>query len=571
MRTFDVKSLGEAVFDSGGATPADVAIIVPLYNYEDYIIDCLKSIADQTLDRLSIVVVDDCSTDAGPALAVDFLKKHSARFRSARVVRHKRNLGPSMARNSGLAWSAESLLFMLDADNRIRPPALTRLKSALDVDGADFAYSQLFMFGIEAGVGDADIWHVDRLRYGNKIDGMAMIRRSALIKAGGYAVLADDHGLEDYDLWCRFFTLGMRGVFVPELLCEYRRHGQSRQDTAANKNLGTLIPQIALRHPEIFDREARIAAADEDLSISIPLNYKLKLKSAPTIVVVIHIFYPTLTDELLGYIENIPFEVDLYISTDNLEKKLYIEERMQKFGGRTEVRVTLQQGRDIAPRLIGFRDVFDRYEYVLLLHSKVSSHAHSLQNWRAHLLGNLIGSRKVVESIFEIFDELPEVGIIAAQHFEGVRQWLGWGENFEFCEALAARFGADLKVNGFLDYPSGSMLWARSAALRPFFDARLVLEDFAPDDVGRQIDGTMAHAVERLFFVAAEKAGFSWIKVAQPHLFERRDTIKQIHNPAELHKFVARQKKILRPQASATPNHAVSQEYGARQQINETI
>jgi hypothetical protein len=143
---------------------------------------------------------------------------------------------------------------------------------------------------------------------------------------------------------------------------------------------------------------------------------------------------------------------------------------------------------------------------------------------------------------------------------------------FELCEALAARFGADLKVNGFLDYPSGSMLWARSAALRPFFDARLVLEDFAADDVGRQIDGTMAHAVERLFFVAAEKAGFSWIKVAQPYLFERRDTIKQIHDPAELHKFVARQKKILPPQASATPNiHAVLQEYGAPQQINETI
>jgi CDP-glycerol glycerophosphotransferase len=117
MRTFDVKFLGEAVFDSGGAAPADVGVIVPLYNCEDYIIDCRKSVVDQTLDRLPIVVVDDCSTDAGPALAGDFLKKHSARFCSVRIVRRKRNLGPSMARNGGLAWSVEPLLFMLDADN----------------------------------------------------------------------------------------------------------------------------------------------------------------------------------------------------------------------------------------------------------------------------------------------------------------------------------------------------------------------------------------------------------------------------------------------------------------------
>ena len=168
-----------------------------------------------------------------------------------------------------------------------------------------------------------------------------------------------------------------------------------------------------------------------------------------------------------------------------------------------------------------------------------------LKDWGRYLFESLLGSRSVVESIFAIFDEAPEVGLIAAQHFEPVRKNLGWGENFELCEALAGRFGVDLKADGFLDFPSGSMLWARTASLRPFFDAGLVLEDFAPDHVGRQIDGTMAHAIERLFFFAAESAGFSWIKVAQPHLFEGQDTIKRISDPAELHQFVARQRRLL--------------------------
>jgi lipopolysaccharide biosynthesis protein len=162
----------------------------------------------------------------------------------------------------------------------------------------------------------------------------------------------------------------------------------------------------------------------------------------------------------------------------------------------------------------------------------------------------------VVESIFEIFDKSPEVGIIAAQHFEPVRQRLGWGGNFEICKALAARFGVDIKANGFLDFPAGSMFWARSAALRPFFDAEIALDEFPPDSVGLKIDGTMAHAIERLVFVAAEKAGFSWIKVAQPRLFERQDTIKQISDPADLHEFIANQRRILSTSAKPELNES---------------
>ena len=175
MRAFDIRPLGDVLFESDASERADVAVVIPLYDYAPFIIDCLSSVVDQTLDRLSVVVVDDCSTDDGPRLAENFLRQHASRFCSSKLVGHKKNQGPSMARNTGIAWTAEPLLFMLDADNRIRPPALARLKSALNIDGADFTYSQLFMFGLEAGVGNADIWHIDRLRYGNKIDAMAMI------------------------------------------------------------------------------------------------------------------------------------------------------------------------------------------------------------------------------------------------------------------------------------------------------------------------------------------------------------------------------------------------------------
>jgi glycosyltransferase involved in cell wall biosynthesis len=253
MKLFDVKSLSEVVFDNGRNTQADVAIVIPLYNYEYYILDCLKSVIDQTLDLISVVIIDDHSTDAGSGIAADFLGQHESRFCSARILRQKRNLGLSMTRNSGIVWTAEPLLFMLDADNRLRPPALARLKSALDFDGADFAYSQTFIFGDEVGVGPANVWRLDSLRFGNTIDAMALIRRSALLNAGGYAVLANDYGWEDYDLWCRFYKLGLRGVFVPELLCEYRRHEKSMTNISTRKNFDTLFAEMALRYPEIVN------------------------------------------------------------------------------------------------------------------------------------------------------------------------------------------------------------------------------------------------------------------------------------------------------------------------------
>lgn len=170
-----------------------------------------------------------------------------------------------MARNSGIAWTSEPFIFMLDADNRIRPPALSRLRAALQYSGASFAYSQLARFGAEVGVGPAapaDIWEPSRLREGNYIDAMALIRRDALGRAGGYRVSAVEEGWEDYDLWCRFAEMGLEGVFIPELLCEYRVHDSSMLRTRTNPNGKELMAEMALRHPALF------LAEDEDIPVS---------------------------------------------------------------------------------------------------------------------------------------------------------------------------------------------------------------------------------------------------------------------------------------------------------------
>jgi glycosyltransferase involved in cell wall biosynthesis len=251
LRAFDILGLSHLVYETRQEGAAEIVVVVPLYNYAHTIAEALASIVQQDFRPLSVIVVDDCSRDDGAQDAARFLERHKARFIEARVIRHNRNQGPSMARNSGIAWTREPYLFMLDPDNRLRPPALSRLMEALQSSGVAFAYSQLRLFGEEDGIGIADVWQPAQLALDNYIDAMALIRRERLLETGGYAVLAEDVSWEDYDLWCRLAELGYDGVFVPEMLCEYRVHGSSR-NRAVPPNYDAMMAEMALRHPRLF-------------------------------------------------------------------------------------------------------------------------------------------------------------------------------------------------------------------------------------------------------------------------------------------------------------------------------
>jgi glycosyltransferase involved in cell wall biosynthesis len=252
LRLFPVKDLGVLQYEAQGAGAAQVVVVIPLYNYESLIVECIESVAEQDLLPVSIIVIDDASTDGGGKKAISVLRRLAHRFASVRVVRHSKNQGLSMARNSGIAWTEEPYLFMLDADNRIRRPCLSRLLEAIEVSGAAFAYPQLRFFGEVDMLGHADVWEPARLRDGNYIDAMALIRRSALTAVGGYVTLANDHGWEDYELWCRFAEAQYDGVFLPEILGEYRVHKTSMLRSKTNNHTKSLKAEIMLRHPALF-------------------------------------------------------------------------------------------------------------------------------------------------------------------------------------------------------------------------------------------------------------------------------------------------------------------------------
>lgn len=231
------------------------------------------------------------------------------------------------------------------------------------------------------------------------------------------------------------------------------------------------------------------------------------------VAVVAHIFYPSITKEMLQYLKNIPIPFGLFITTDAEEKKNIIKQELidLNLGAiETEIRVTPNKGRDVAPKYIGFRDVYEKYECFLHLHSKQSLHTDGYGNvWRQYLFDNLIGSRQIVESCLQILSN-DNTGIVYPEHAEKIKELINWGYDFPLAKSLLKRVNITLDANTILEFPSGSMFWGRSDAIKAILDLNLKFDDF-PEEKG-QIDGTLAHAIERSLLLFVESAGFKWVR-----------------------------------------------------------
>lgn len=120
---------------------AAVSVIVPVYEVERYVHECLRSIAAQTLRDLEVIVVDDGSTDAGPEIARSFAE-NDGRFR----VVSQSNQGLGAARNAGLEQAQAPTVTFVDSDDVLPPDALALLHASLERTGSDFATGRVHRF-----------------------------------------------------------------------------------------------------------------------------------------------------------------------------------------------------------------------------------------------------------------------------------------------------------------------------------------------------------------------------------------------------------------------------------------
>lgn len=104
-----------------------ISIIIPVYNVQDYIFECLQSVANQSyLDSLECVIIDDCGQDNSISLAMDFIDNYSGSI-SFRIVHHSQNKGLSGARNTGIREAKGDYVYFLDSDDTIYPTCIEEM------------------------------------------------------------------------------------------------------------------------------------------------------------------------------------------------------------------------------------------------------------------------------------------------------------------------------------------------------------------------------------------------------------------------------------------------------------
>lgn len=115
-----------------------VSIIIPIYNAAGFIVDCLDSVAAQTMsDGLECIIIDDCGQDNSAQIIEDYIatEKGSVSFQ---FLRQERNQGPSAARNRGIREAIGEYVFFLDADDQITPQCIETLYTIAKESDADY-------------------------------------------------------------------------------------------------------------------------------------------------------------------------------------------------------------------------------------------------------------------------------------------------------------------------------------------------------------------------------------------------------------------------------------------------
>lgn len=100
-----------------------VSVIIPVYNVEPYLRECLDSVIHQTLGDIEIICIDDKSTDG----SLEILREYATRDSRIAVIQAEVNGGLSAARNRGMDAATGTYLYFVDSDDYIVPDALERL------------------------------------------------------------------------------------------------------------------------------------------------------------------------------------------------------------------------------------------------------------------------------------------------------------------------------------------------------------------------------------------------------------------------------------------------------------
>jgi glycosyltransferase involved in cell wall biosynthesis len=234
-------------------------VIVPAFNAADYLVACLDSALAQEGVDCEIIVGDDGSTDATPAILDRYASEHGVT-----VLRPGRNLGPYPLRNRCIEAASGEFIAFLDSDDVWRPGKLRVQLAALAAD-PEAGLCHSYLMRVDAGGVPKRRLELhseryfgwcfpDMLRANGVGTSSVVVRRRVLDRVGLFDERFRYRG--DWELWCRIARVAPF-VFVPETLVDYRIH---------DSNIGNNTRKVRRFARDVLDKfEDELGLADAEV------------------------------------------------------------------------------------------------------------------------------------------------------------------------------------------------------------------------------------------------------------------------------------------------------------------
>src|SRR5690606_26481082 len=197
-----------------------VSIVTPLHNGENFVAETIESVLKQTYSYWEMIIVDDCSTDRGPEIVMEYVKNDSR----VRFVRNEQNHGPALTRNTAIREAKGEYIAFLDSDDLWTNDKLEKQISFMAKGNHPFTFTYYDQISEEGNFLKNVDQLSDRVNYlstmkSNKIGCLTAVYS---VKYFGKVYMENIAKRQDYTLWLKLLKKIEYAYCVPHILAHYR-------------------------------------------------------------------------------------------------------------------------------------------------------------------------------------------------------------------------------------------------------------------------------------------------------------------------------------------------------------
>lgn len=257
-----------------------VSVVIPCYNHEQFVQDCIQSVIDQTYQNIELIIIDDGSSDRSVEKIQEMVDSCKQRFNNFEF-RHRPNKGLSTTLNEALGWCTGDYISPIASDDLMLPSKVKRQVELLQEN-----QEMVAIFGAVQLVNNLNIV-IGEIRQKNKIFEFndliytdrflpaptQMIRLDALRTVGGFV---EGMIIDDWYIYLKLLEAGNKIQYIDEIFCSYRTHDGNTFSNPYKMSIGRLQVLNEFSEHENF-KKAFIKVCWDNAFETLKLDFKLSI------------------------------------------------------------------------------------------------------------------------------------------------------------------------------------------------------------------------------------------------------------------------------------------------------